>query len=229
MTLAKYENSCKWVVYHFITFASLSMFWFLINSISCFCTYHLKTRSCTGGKTTLAGSYQPPNQLRTLSSSITDCLQIGFGVAVWLKTIRILSDLMSNWHSWRGTQTFYPIGENGQISLKVSVEGWNMAHTMVPPRSAHYCNSALKKQMGKGQLTFHLKPSRTALKKAVEKAMAGLTEGRGYIRGRCSSRRQCIDCVVDEEQDMKGVAAVEWFWEKNASVLCFLRTDKNLW
>jgi hypothetical protein len=65
--------------------------------------------------------------------------------------------------------------------------------------------------MGKGQMTFHLKPSRTALKKAVEKAMAGLTEGRAYIRGRCSSRRQCIDCVVDEEQEMKGVAAVECF------------------
>jgi hypothetical protein len=28
---------------------------------------------------------------------------------------------------------------------------------------------------------------------------------------------------------MKGVAAVEWFWEKNASVLCFLRTNRNLW
>jgi hypothetical protein len=28
---------------------------------------------------------------------------------------------------------------------------------------------------------------------------------------------------------MKGVAAVEWFREKNASVLCFLRTDRNLW
>jgi hypothetical protein len=28
---------------------------------------------------------------------------------------------------------------------------------------------------------------------------------------------------------MKGVAAVEWFREKNASVLCFLRTKRNLW
>jgi hypothetical protein len=112
MTLVKYENSCKWVVYHLITFASLSMFWFLINSISCFCTYHLKTWSRTGGKTTLAGSYQPPNQLRTLSRSITDCLQIGFGVAVWLKTkdsvrsdvklalMKRHTNILSHWGEW---------------------------------------------------------------------------------------------------------------------------------